>query len=142
MTQIDLTGVDVNQMLQQRLGGDSALVSLLGRTPDDPRVYPYYNGDAIINASQRAYVTYAKTSFPERVTATGDPIWNLTLWAINWTVAAAVRDRLVALFDEQFVTTPAGVPLWGTKVNEHDNYQEDTKFASIVVQFRFGFSRV
>lgn len=139
---LQLPIIDIKRLIVAKIRADVALKALLGVTTDDPRVYAYYLPTATVSATQRAYITYAQTSFPEQTQATADPVFNLAVWGIDWEVAEAVRDRLVALFDEKALTTIHGRTVFGTILLQHDNYQENTKFTSVVVQIRFGFSRV
>lgn len=122
---------------------DATIAGLTGATLTDPRIYWYYQPDAEINSTKQAYITYAQTAFPstDRV-ATADPVYTLAIWGLNATVVETIRDRLVALFDERRLTTGGGRVIHGTRLAEHDSFQEHTKFSGRNMQFRFGFSKV
>lgn len=136
--------IDIKRLIVARLSTDVPMRTLLGIRAGipDPRIYAYYQPSALVDIDHPAYVTYAQTGFPEQTQATGEPVFNLAVWAKDWEAAEAVRQRLVDLFDEKLIATVAGRDLFGTVIMQHDNYQEDTKFASVIVQVRFGFSRV
>lgn len=135
---------EMKELIVTTVSTDRAMRLLLGIRPpySDPRVYAYYAPTATVDDQRPAYITYANTAFPEETRAVGEPVFNLAIWALDWDIANRVRDRLVDLFDERPQLTTKGVALFTKRIMEHDNYQENTKFASIVVQFRFGFSRV
>ncbi len=136
--------VSLKRLIVATIRADADCKALLGirANVDDPRVYAYYSPSAIVDEDHPAYVTYAHTSSSERFDATGKPIFNLAIWALDWVTAEAVRDRLLALFDNKNLTTITGRTVHADALLMHDNYQENTKFASIVVQVRFGFSQV
>lgn len=148
---VTLDVMDVMRMLVAAVRGDSALIAVMRPSVDDPRIYPYYLPTATVDSTHKAYITYAETAFPEQVKAVREPIFNLAIWAIDWETVMVVRDRLELLFDGEtrrraglvaLLTTPGGRVLFGTRIMEHNNYQENTKFSSQVVQFRFGASKV
>lgn len=136
--------IDIKRLIVARLSTDATLRRLLGIRAGvpDPRVYAYYQPSALVDADRPAYITYAQTSWPGSTSATGQPVFNLAIWGISWEAVEPVRQRLLELFDEKLVATVAARQFFATVVNQHDNYQEDTKFASVILQVQFGFSRV
>jgi hypothetical protein len=136
--------VTLKRLLVATIRQDPACRTLLGirNNLDDPRVYAYYSPTATVEVERPAYVTYAQTGFPERYHATGDPVLNCAIWGLSWEVVEQVRERLVALFDAKTLTTETGRLVHGVILLMHDNFQENTKFASIVVQIKLGFSQV
>lgn len=109
---------------------------------DDPRVYAYYSPTATVDEERPAYITYAQTGHPERYHATGDPVFNLAIWGMSWEAVEPLRERMVALFDAKTLTTATGRQVHGVVLLQHDNFQENTKFASVVVQMKLGYSQV
>jgi hypothetical protein len=69
-------------------------------------------------------------------------VFNLAIWGMNWEVVEAVRERLVGLFDAKTLIANGGRQVHGVVMLQHDNFQENTKFASVVVQVKLGFSQV
>ncbi|CAN5608060.1 hypothetical protein BH24ACT15_BH24ACT15_34850 [soil metagenome] len=135
--------IDVRRLLVATLRADPVIAPLLGATASDPRVYWYYQPSAEISSTRQAYITYAQTAFPPTDrSATGDPVFTLAICGLNIQVVETIRDRLVALFDERQLATSAGRIIHGTRLAEHDSFQEHTKFAGRNMQFRFGFSKV
>lgn len=133
----------LKRLLVATISGDLDCRRLLGiRNHQDPRVYAYYAPTATVDEERPAYVTYAQTGFPERYHATGDPVFNCAIWGLSWEAVEPVRERLVALFDGKLLTTAAGRQVHGVVLLQHDNFQENTKFASVVVQIKLGFSQV
>ncbi|HET9562683.1 MAG TPA: hypothetical protein VFP01_11285 [Propionibacteriaceae bacterium] len=140
--------IEIGRYLVATLRADTALRSLMGITTNDPRVYLYYSGSALIDPAQgkRAYITYAQTAEPERTQAVGGPVFSLAVWADNMDTAAAVAQRLKALLDKEgdaeATVTAGGIVYQPVLVGSHFSSQENTKFAGIQMQFRFGFSHV
>lgn len=89
------------QAIIDALANDSQFKALTGATADDPRLYWYYQGDAVVSAEKPAYVTYALTASPEQTQALKNPSFTFVIWGKDATVVEAVRDRLVALFDNE-----------------------------------------
>ena len=144
-----ITPAMLRQLIVSTISGDSTLRTLLGVRIDDPRVYWYYQPAATIDSTgpRAAYITYMHSALPERTQAVGEPTFSLSIWARNLSVLDAVRDRLVTLFGDDdargvLYTLPNGRQVWTYRLGEHDNYQEDTKFAGKNLQFRLGFSQV
>jgi hypothetical protein len=138
----------IGRYLVATLRADAALRALMGITTNDPRVYLYYSGSAIIDPAQgkRAYITYAQTAEPERLQATGGPVFSLAIWADTMDTAATVAARLKVLLDKEgsaeATVTADGIVYQPVLVGSHFSSQENTKFAGIQMQFRFGFSHV
>lgn len=133
---------EIKKKLPAMLRNDTTLKPLLGSTATDPRVYHYYQPEAVIDDRQKAYITYAQLAFPEMTQSVGEPVFSLAVWGLNQETIEAVGERLVTLLHETPLTTLTGKPLWATKVGERDSFQENTKFAGKTYQFRFGFSRI
>lgn len=141
--------IDVSKLLVSTLRADAAFKALTGANTTDPRVYPYFNGGATIdNLTKKGYITYALTQDPERTNAIGGPVYSIAIWANTYDTAEAILDRLRVLFDcegdpERVLTAPGtGTEYQSYFLNTHWAAQEDTKFAGINTQLRFGHSRV
>jgi hypothetical protein len=136
--------ISLKRLLVSTISADVDCRRLLGirANVSDPRVYAYYSPTATVDEEKPAYITYAQTGFPERYHATGDPVFNLAIWGMNWEVVEAVRERLVGLFDAKTLIANGGRQVHGVVMLQHDNFQENTKFASVVVQVKLGFSQV
>jgi hypothetical protein len=136
--------ITLKRLLVSTIRADLDCQRLLGIRANvaDPRVYAYYSPTATVDEERPAYLTYAQTGFPERYAATGDPVFNLAIWGMNWEAVEAVRERLLALFEARTLTTQTGRAVHGVVMLQHDNFQENTKYASVVVQVKLGFSQV
>lgn len=140
--------LDIGKWIVATLRADAALQDLTGATLNDPRIYLYYSGTATINPPQgkRGYITYANTAEPERIAATGAPIFSLAIWADTMGTAAEMAQCLKRLLDyeglREGTVTIAGIPYQPVLIATHFSSQENTKFAGIQMQFRFGHSRV
>lgn len=136
--------ITLKRLLVSTVRNDPDCRRLLGirNNADDPRIYAYYSPTATVDEERPAYITYAQTGFPERYNATGDPVFNLAIWGLNWEAVEPIRERMLALFDAKLLVTQTGRKVHGVVMLQHDNYQENTKFASIVVQVKLGFSQV
>jgi hypothetical protein len=136
--------ITLKRLLVSTVRNDPDCRRLLGirNNADDPRIYAYYAPLAVVDEQRPAYITYAQTGFPERYAATGDPVFNLAIWGLSWEAVEPVRERMLALFDAKLLVTQTGRKVFGIVLLQHDNYQENTKFASVVVQVRLGFSQV
>lgn len=123
---------------------DTALYELLGVTPADPRIYWYYNGDAVLSETQPAYITYMLINLPEIPGAVVSPILSLMIWGIDEQVVENVRDRVAALFgDEQGKELVfSNQTVWSKKTNESDSYQETPHAAGRTMQYRFSWTRL
>lgn len=140
--------LDIGRFIVATLRADPEFKTLTGANGNDPRVYLYYSGEAVIAPAQgkRGYVTYSNTAEPERMQAVGGPVFSLAIWADTIETASAMALRLKALlnFEGELDKTVdiAGVPFQPVLVGSHFSSQENTKFAGIQMQFRFGHSWV
>jgi hypothetical protein len=142
--------LDVSRLLVATLRNDTAYKALTGATASDPRIYPYFNAGAVIDPSQglKGYITYAQTANPERTSAVGGPVYSIAIWANNFDTAEAMLERVKALLnfagnEETTLTAPtSGEQYQPYVVGEHWAAQENTKFAGINLQLRFGRSFV
>jgi len=131
---------DIKKSLLSVLEGDATMTTLLGATASDPRIYPYYNGDAKITTTLLAFITYSNLAVPEAQFAVEDPVFSFTIWSRTWVNTEAVRDRMCALLDKQdidSIDTPIR-KLYSKKVGERDQYQEQPQYAGKAVMFRVG----
>lgn len=135
--------VDIKRLLVATLRGDPALAALMGVTPADPRVYAFYQPTAEISREKKAYITYALTAHPDMTrSAQGSPVYTLMIWGLDWETVEAVGDRLTVLLEEQRLTSAAGRVVHSTRLSENDRFQENTRFAGKVYQFRLAYSKV
>lgn len=144
---IDITSL--NRLIVATLRADTVLKSVMGVTTKDPRIYQYYQGEARIIPSEgkNAYITFALTADPERIAAVGQPVYTLAVWAADPDVAQQVVARVHALLDfegqlEQTITADDGTVYQPVCIGEHWSAQENTKFAGVTLQIRFGHSHV
>lgn len=128
----------VKEAILDAIEADTAFATLTGATADDPRLYWYYNGDALVDQSHPAYVTYALTAGPQQATAVRQPSFTFVIWAKDTDVTEGVRDRLVALF-EHIGLNMGGKTLFGTLINEADQFQQQPQFAGRNMVFQFGY---
>ena len=130
------------------LSSDTTMRRLLGARTNDPRVYRYYEPDAVVSDTQPAYITVALTARPERTGAVREPVFTLALWGSRYEgVVETVRDRVLELLDfssrpKDYLTTESGEAVQPIVIGEHDSAQENTKFAGRQLVFRFGGSAV
>src|SRR5687768_4184206 len=93
--------LDITRYMVDTLRNDAAYRALTGATSKDPRVYPYYEGSATIDPStgRYGYITYALTADPERLAATGAPVFSIAVWADTDVRAQQMAARVDALFN-------------------------------------------
>lgn len=140
---------DIDLLIVTTLKADATLKTLMGITPDDPRVYKYYQGSAVIDPQRgkRGYITYMNLADDERVSAVGGPVYSLAIWADSFETAHQIRARVLALLNyegelEDTLTGASGRAYQPVKIAGRDSAQENTKFAGISLHFRFGYSHV
>ena len=129
------------------LRADPTLARLLGVQAADPRVYRYYEPDAVIDADRKAYITIALTADPERTGAVNQPTFTLAIWGGKYEYVEQVYLRVLDLLDfttrpAEYLTTASGVQVQPVRVGAHDSAQENTKFAGRQLTLRFGASAV
>ncbi len=130
----------IKQAILDAITGDTAFNTACGATADDPRLYWYYNGDAVIDPEKglHAYVTYAMTARPEQTQAVLSPSLTFVVWAKDLDVVEVVSARLVAVLTRREGLLVNGEILWGEVVNEADQYQQQPQFAGRNMVIRFG----
>lgn len=134
---------DIKLKLLDMMRTDPTLQALLGGSPPDPRVYMYYQGDALIDSQHPAYITFSNISTPEAVQAVENPVFSIVVWSRTWSRCEEVRDRLRDLFHKKiFVTTPDSRRIYTKLVGEQDSYQDQPKYAGKTMQLRAGWSTV
>lgn len=126
---------------------DPTLIRLLGVRSTDPRVYRYYEPDAVISDAQKAYITIALVADPERTGAVQQPTFTLAIWGIKYEYVEQVYMKVLELLDfttrpSEYLTTASGVQVQPIKLGSHDSAQENTKFAGRQLTLRFGASAV
>jgi len=133
---------DIPEAFLLKLASDSQLQTLLGigRNGDDPRIYLYYNSDALLDEEMGlfGYITYAQLAAPEQTGGTEGPVYSFVIWARDPDITEQVRDRLVNLLNKKALVTTVRT-VYGKKVQENDSYQEQPKFAGKTLHFRFGY---
>lgn len=130
---------DIKEFIISTLTSDGTIRTLTGASIEDPRIYWYYQGDAEVTPTKPAYITYALIADPEVTQAVASPIFSFIIWGRYDNVVAAVRDRLVALFNKQLLLTGTSRQLYGKLVTQQDSFQEQPNFAGITLHFRFGW---
>lgn len=136
--------IDIKDKILDVLRADTALMGLLGGTAADPRVYPYYEGQAIVNAQKPAYVTYSQSANPEATYAVENPVFTFVIWGRTWTQVERIRDRFRALLHKKILITdaPDSRRLYTKVINEVDSFQQQPDFAGKTLHLRAGWSTV
>lgn len=136
--------IDIKDKIVDILRADTALMAIIGGTAADPRVYPYYEGHANVNAQKPAYVTYSQSANPEATFAVENPVFTFVIWGRTWTVVERARDRFRALFHKQIHITdaPASRRLYTKVINEVDSFQQQPDFTGKTLHVRAGWSTV
>jgi hypothetical protein len=138
---------DVKKLLQDVIKVDPTMISLLGITASDSRVYPVFNPNAPINSEKKGYIVYQILSYGEAGGRIRQPIMRLQVWALQWGYADNIRSRLLDLFDKKKLTTTVvagrGPTLtWWKQVYENDTPPEatsSTNYPGKTVDFRIGY---
>lgn len=136
--------IDIKDKLLDVLRADTALMTILGGTPADPRIYPYYEGKADVKPAKPVYITYSQSANPESPFAVQSPVFTFIIWGRHWTQVEAARDRFYVLFHKQIhvTVTPYDRRLYTKVVNEVDSFQQQPDFAGKTVYVRAGWSTV
>lgn len=135
---------DIKDKLLDVARADTALMTLLGGTATDPRIYPYYEGKAEVKPTKPVYITYSQSASPEAIYAVEQPVFTWVIWGRTWTQVENVRDRLRTLFHKQIhiTNTPYSRRLYTKVVSEADSFQQQPDFAGKTLQIRAGWSTV
>lgn len=135
---------DIKLKLLDMMRTDPTLQALLGGSATDPRVYMYYQGDALIDPEHPGYITFSNISTPEAVQAVENPVFSLVVWTRTWARCEEIRDRLRALFHQRILITaaPDSRRLYTKLVGEQDSYQDQPKYAGKTIRLRAGWSTV
>jgi hypothetical protein len=139
-------GIDLETAIREAvyttIVADATFRTLTGWTATDPRLYWYFQGDAELSGSKRAYITYTLLNTPEPQ-AVSQPIYSFRIWAREEDLdqMLLVRDRLKALFHQKLLSV-SSQPVYGKCVMEGDAFQPEQRFAGLNIQFRFGYSTV
>lgn len=133
---------DLKQMIVSMLSSNSSLVSLLGVTVTDPRIYYYYNGEADISEDSPGYITYTMLSSPETSRGVNTPVFSLRVWALSNEHASKISDAMKEMWDKKEFST-VGTPEFpsrtvrGRLVNSVDVFQEQPNYAGVDCHYRF-----
>lgn len=135
--------IDIKTKFDDVIRNDTALQALLGGTPQDPRIYPYYQGDAQITPTKPGFITYSVVN-PETLMAVEMPVVTLAVWTREWLRAEQVAARLEALFDQQIHVTaaPDSRRLYTKVLNVNDAYQQEPRYAGKNMHILASWSRV
>lgn len=133
---------DIRTLVIATLTGDATFRALTGWTADDPRIYWYFQADAVLSEAKPAYLTYNLIVRPEAPSAVVSPVIGFTIWGLELETVDLVAARLEALFDKQVLYTAGGKKLWGKLMNRTEDFQSEVQFAGQTLQFRFSWSTV
>lgn len=133
---------DIKEKLVDVIASDSTIQALLGIVnygdPDaDPRIYWYYQGDAILDERFPAYITYALVGAGSPQ-ATWNPTFSFNIWARTSKHAQAVATRLKHLVHKKTFSTGLQ-EFFCTIVHFNDIFQEQPKFAGFAVHIMTGY---
>lgn len=128
---------DIRVLILTTLAADAAFRTAAGVTAEDPRVYWYYNGDSVVSETFPGYITYALISSGEPTHAVASPTFSFAIWARFDDVVAAIRDRLVALFHKQLLTTSTGRKVYCKVIQETDSFQTQPNYAGMMLHIRY-----
>jgi len=151
---------DIAKKLIAVLRGDVAIQTLTGATAQDSRVYAYYEPEAYVEtaaeallaggATMPAYLSMALLSKPNAGTyAVIHPVFSFAIWARDWDVVEAIRDRIAGtvlndvhtpgLLHKQVLTTGDGRKIYSKVVNENDSAQVQPDFRGRTLHVRAGY---
>jgi hypothetical protein len=100
--------IETDRYLVQTIIADATLISLMGITADDKRIYAWYpTFDIVYNSSNPCAIVYRKSirgrggdwSYSNQYP---DMAYYLRTLSINQTVLGQVTERLIEVFDEQY----------------------------------------
>jgi len=139
-----MSAPDIKKLIKSTIKNDSTIQLLLGGTPADPRIYPYYQPKVVISTTQKAFITYSLISAPEPAGAVENPVYSMSIWALDWTTAEDVEKSLMRLFNKKRLTTasPESRAVYSKRISVHDQFQEQTDFSGKVCHFRIGYSPI
>ena len=134
---------DIKSKFEDVMRTDTTIQSLMGGTPQDPRVYPFYSGTAEITPEKPAFITYSLMD-PTKTLAVGNPVFTVAIWTREWVRAERVLARLRGLFDQEIHITaaPNNRRLYTKVLNANDKYQQEPRYAGKDVQISAGWSAV
>ncbi len=133
---------DIPTLFLSMVKNDTALIDLLGigKNGADPRIYLYYNSEALIDEVRglNAFITYALIATGVQTGGMLSPVYSFAIWGRRADTVERVRDRLVALFNKKALNTGVRT-VYGKVVQENDSFQEQPKFNGKTLHIRFGF---
>lgn len=144
---------DVKKFLIAKVKADSGaggLVSLLGITASEGRIYPSFNPNVVVDATRPGFITYRLLTYGEAGGRVRQPIIRLQIWAIDWDKAEDIRSRLITIFDKKKFTNvippttsnPLLQIVFFKQVYESDVAPEATSSTNLpgkAVDFRVGY---
>lgn len=133
---------DVKKLTVNTLEADGTMISLMGISASDPRIYPSHNADTQISSTKQAYLTYKLLTYGEAGGRIRQPILRLQIWARNWQRAEDVRQRILDLLDKKKLTSAESKVVWFKQVYESDTAPEatsSTNFPGKTLDFRVGY---
>jgi len=127
---------------------DPELLRLLGATPGDLRIYPYYRGRALINDQKApSFITYSFTARPEAVQAVDNNMVSFAVWARAEATAEAVAYRIMALLHQKTFATDPEVEnqsdhIYVKQTSMADSFSEQPNYAGRRLEYRVSQSTV
>jgi hypothetical protein len=135
---------DVKAYIVATVRYDPTLITLMGITATDWRIYPSYNPDTIISNAQQGFITYRVLTAGEAGGRIYQPVLRLQIWGKTWQRTEDIRDQLLVIFNKLKHTTaaPASRIIWMKHVYEADVAPEatsSTNYPGKAVDFRVGY---
>lgn len=120
------------------LSTDSVVQALTGGRPStDPRVYWFYQADAVLTVEYPAYISFAQMSSGRERGGVTEPVYSFRVYAYDLAVCQAIVTRMNQLFDGVVNTLGAGT-VTSEKVQASDLFDQANKFAGREVHYSFG----
>lgn len=133
--------ISIKKLIVARIAADSVIQSLMGGVVGDVRIYPFFAPNTVLDNTKQGYITYSQLTYGEAGGRIRNPVFRLTVWALTWTRAEAIRDSIMRLFDKKKIITAASKPIWSKQIYEADAPPEATSssnYAGKILDFRMG----
>ena len=139
---VDDLSNDTRLKMVDILSQDATLRALMGGSAADPRVYPYYRGEAKITPELPGYITYTMTARPEAVVAVDSPTYSIGVWARSEGRCEELSTRVMALLHQRLLLTSAGRRVYTKVINAEDAFSEQPNYCGRRLHVRVGATTV
>lgn len=133
---------EIRLKLLDILRTDVTLQALMGGTPSDTRIYPYYRGGANITPTQPGYLTYSMVARSEAVYAIDNPVFSFAVWSLSEGRCSEIATRLEVVLNKELFVTSGGDRIYVKLANDEDAFSEQPNYSGRRLTYRVGVSTV